>query len=172
MKYCLFCGAEFTGSHHKQVYCSADCRKEVQRTRAASAWHEQYGAEATNPVVTKTCAQCKQPFSGNRYMSRRMYCSERCSLKAQRPRRRYIDRCREYGVTPLYIDHVTVQALLKRDKARCHICKKRVDATLSVPHPLAPTIDHLIPVSQGGSNAFSNCKLAHLGCNCRRRSTA
>ncbi len=35
--------------------------------------------------------------------------------------------------------------------------------------PLAPTIDHLVPRTHGGSRGAHNCGLAHRACNCARK---
>jgi len=34
-----------------------------------------------------------------------------------------------------------------------------------VPHPKAPTIDHVIPLSKGGTHEPANVQLAHYYCN-------
>lgn len=34
-----------------------------------------------------------------------------------------------------------------------------------VPHPLAPTTDHIVPLSKGGKHERRNCQLAHFKCN-------
>ena len=48
----------------------------------------------------------------------------------------------------------------------CAICGKPVDFTLKYPHPLSPTVDHIIPVSKGGHPTdMSNLQLAHRCCN-------
>jgi 5-methylcytosine-specific restriction endonuclease McrA len=37
-----------------------------------------------------------------------------------------------------------------------------------VPHPDAPTIDHLLPLCDGGDDVRANVQLAHFLCNSRR----
>ncbi len=48
----------------------------------------------------------------------------------------------------------------------CAICGQPVDKTLRYPDPMAPTVDHIIPVSKGGHpSAMDNLQLAHSCCN-------
>ena len=48
----------------------------------------------------------------------------------------------------------------------CGICGKPVDKSLKYPHPMCPTIDHIIPLNKGG-HPFdtNNLQLAHFMCN-------
>lgn len=48
----------------------------------------------------------------------------------------------------------------------CGICGQSVDKSLKFPHPLSPTIDHIIPVDRGGHPSdIDNLQLAHFCCN-------
>lgn len=48
----------------------------------------------------------------------------------------------------------------------CGICGKPVDFSLKYPHPLAPCIDHIIPIARGGHPSdLDNLQLAHWTCN-------
>lgn len=48
----------------------------------------------------------------------------------------------------------------------CGICGKPVDKSLKFPHPLSPTVDHIIPIDRGGHpSALENLQLAHFACN-------
>lgn len=56
-----------------------------------------------------------------------------------------------------------------RDGWLCHLCGGSVTPHLwGSAHPDAPTIDHVIPVSRGGSDTDDNVKLAHRVCNMRK----
>lgn len=47
----------------------------------------------------------------------------------------------------------------------CGICGKPVDKSLKYPHPMSPTVDHIIPCAKGGSDDLDNLQLAHRQCN-------
>lgn len=66
----------------------------------------------------------------------------------------------------------TVATLRTRDGDCCWICHRGLDFTRRVPHPYAPTLDHVIERSKGGSNALTNLRLACRVCNERRSNGA
>lgn len=55
-----------------------------------------------------------------------------------------------------------------RDRWKCGVCQKRVDAALAYPHPLSASLDHIVPLSCEGTHTYDNVRLAHLSCNIGR----
>ena len=56
----------------------------------------------------------------------------------------------------------TLDEIYERDEAICHLCDDWVDRADA-------SMDHVIPVSLGGSHARANVKLAHIPCNSSRK---
>ncbi len=55
--------------------------------------------------------------------------------------------------------------VLARDNV-CAICGLPVDKTLKFPHPMSPTVDHIVPVAKGGHPSdLDNLQLTHFTCN-------
>ena len=51
----------------------------------------------------------------------------------------------------------------------CGICGKPVDFSLKYPHPMAPCVDHIIPIAKGGHPSdLDNLQLAHWCCNSQK----
>lgn len=58
------------------------------------------------------------------------------------------------------------RVVILRTQDVCGICGQPVDKKIKPPHPLSPTVDHIIPISKGGNpSALSNLQLAHRCCN-------
>lgn len=70
------------------------------------------------------------------------------------------------------IDRIDLHELFKRDDGVCHICGKQCnwnDYTVTDSTIIAgnwyPSVDHIVPVSLGGADAWDNVMLAHRICN-------
>lgn len=62
----------------------------------------------------------------------------------------------------------STSAVFRRDGWRCHICGRLTARERQVPDPRAPTIDHIIPLADGGDDTMRNVATAHFSCNSRR----
>lgn len=48
---------------------------------------------------------------------------------------------------------------------KCCICRGEVDQELRLPNPMAATLEHILPLSQGGTHTWDNVDLSHAKCN-------
>ena len=109
------------------------------------------------------CPSCGTRFrSSNPY---RLYCSESCK-NAGKPSG-YIERAKSFGVE--YDTSVTLDAAIRRFGATCYICGKLCDENdkrWGTFGPDYPTIDHVVPLSKGGTHTWGNVRIACGECNC------
>jgi 5-methylcytosine-specific restriction endonuclease McrA len=87
--------------------------------------------------------------------ARARYCSPRCRDRARHQRRGKRHSIRRTDI-------------FERDGYVCWICEQPCNPTLTVPHPRAATIDHLVPQSLGGGHEHNNLATAHMSCNSSR----
>ena len=60
-----------------------------------------------------------------------------------------------------FVEHVNIAVLVERDCGICGICRL----------PVAPgdrSIDHILPLADGGVHSYANTRLTHRLCNVRR----
>jgi|GEM_PF-1497612 len=152
---CKECGASIAQA--RTTVCSEACRK-ARRNRAERA--SRLVGRAT-PALSR-CGAC-----GAEVPSRRKRC-EAC-LEQTRWRRKHNERVRRRARDKqVKRERYTLAEIAERDRFRCGLCRKRVPMTRAVPHPKAPTIDHVVPLSISLDDTRANVQLAHFECNWRK----
>lgn len=114
------------------------------------------------------CKACGQQFAPEYGTKKRASCSTICDkvlLARMRRDSKATRRARKRGA---FVQPVGIAYVRRRDKDRCGICHQLVDVNAKAPAPLSPSIDHILPLSRGGSHEPRNVRLAHLICNSRR----
>lgn len=98
------------------------------------------------------------------------YCSDTCrrSTTHWKEQRRDAKRRRRALKRAAQVDHYTDREIFERDRWTCRLCLKRVYPDARVPHPKAPTIDHVIPLACGGDDTRANVQCACFECNTRK----
>ena len=132
--------------------------KEKKKQENIAHWLE-YEAE-------HVCENCGKNFIAHYPLAK--YCSEQCSRKTHKVRRREKSIMVDRGIT--------VEKLVKRDKGICHICGLPVDMTdfyinengVQICGDMYPSRDHILPISLGGLHSWGNIRLAHRICNSRK----
>lgn len=118
------------------------------------------------------CERCGEKF--RRYRSKSQaeprFCTWSCWTNRELAgKNRESGRRRRAVVTSTW-DGVTDRQIFERDEWRCLIpgCGGPIEPDLTWPDPYSPSIDHIVPLSRGGTHVASNKRAAHLRCNVSR----
>lgn len=57
------------------------------------------------------------------------------------------------------------RAAIARAKPPCHICLGEIDYALPHTDPMSYVVDHIIPLTRGGTDEIENKQSAHRTCN-------
>jgi hypothetical protein len=171
---CVICGIMFKGKSNAKC-CSDTCR-EVYKKRKRLEYKQsdayqldldrQRNEYIKRPLKIFVCKTCNAEFKSK--ASHAVYCSDRCNPLV--------------AIHKGKVSKGVKEKIWKRDNYICKLCNKPMDmdkaSTLNTanPHSMAPTIDHIVPVSTakelGWSNkmihAESNLQAAHFICNTSR----
>jgi len=175
-KTCAFCASPFGTTTKRVVFCSLIC---AQRSRAG--WSASLDVVAytpptktappvkhhrtTNRLTCGSCRVCGQPFVS---FNTDVTCSPTCYELKQREARHAASQRRRALQRDAFVAPVYRKRVFESDGYRCHICNKMTKKTATVPHPMAPTIDHLTPLAKGGTHEPLNCRTAHFICNSKK----
>ena len=104
-----------------------------------------------NTVYIKTCKCCEEEYIEN---TNSKYCAK-CRKKIRKKH-----------------SYKSLKALYERDKGICQLCgtkcnwndKKEINGATIVGNTY-PSIDHILPISKGGTDEWENLQLAHFKCN-------
>lgn len=166
---CPTCQTDFEPRRSDQRYCTTRCKGAARRMP---------------PVAPRRCATCSASFEP--YRRNQRWCTRACkdvhygaqfranggtarlSPEARERQRLYWQAknrrrraAKRGGVSEPY----TLASIAERDRFRCQLCGGRVAMKQAVPHAKAPTIDHVVPLLDGGDDTRANVQLAHFRCN-------
>lgn len=153
---CEECSTSFIGRQKTAKTCSKAC---AQRRYHRSTYRYK--------VQEQVCPTCSSAFTVAGKQGVRVYCSKAChkaspQYKEAKRRARRLRRSRHKGVVAApYV----VQEVFERDGYRCYLCGAMTLASAKVPNLWAPTVDHQVPLAQGGSDTPDNVRCAHFICN-------
>lgn len=184
-KPCKHCGKTFEAEIGKrQQFCTDACRKQAHddktqlRLKAyATPGNPLYGIRRYTPKPNpRPCSVCGQQHTNK--SSR--YCSDKCRrLISGRSKMTSTVKDRmivalfyklhpDFDDTQLKIETFSRVEILERDGWSCHICGNPIDRDAKLNSTGYGTVDHLIPLIEGGEHTRANVKAAHQGCNSRK----
>jgi 5-methylcytosine-specific restriction endonuclease McrA len=182
---CAVCGCSRTylqqkksGGGRRRRYCSSECRNEGGRRMR----------EALAIVIVTKCQICETEFADRVSGGPQLYCSKKCAIRARtiRPEtkenikrwmKRNPEKRKEWRSTSNHrrraaksavIETISPTAVFVRDKWKCQLCRCTVEPTLAKYNPKGATLDHIVPLSRGGSHTWANVQTACSLCNSKK----
>lgn len=180
---CVWCGFGYRDGQRPRKFCTALCRDRERRARRTNPCRvcgktipaalkicgpecvkvreriKRRARNRANPrykrrVYSPVCSVCGVPFDLSDLMRRvpRSVCYD-----CKKGRRRNLAGCPRLK-----------RFIFARDAYRCWICLQPTDRATAWPDPRMPTLDHVVPVSAGGSDEPHNLRCACLRCNMQR----
>jgi hypothetical protein len=146
-------------SLHREAEASRFAANRVAREAALAADRQLRREEWSAP---KPCAWCLKPFVAT--TGTQKYCCNAHNDIAKSVRRK-----RRLRGAPRNLPLPSLWEIYERDRGLCRLCALPVDQSLRWPNQGTASIDHIVPVSRGGSESGENYQLAHLRCNQARQ---
>lgn len=136
-----------------------------------------YSKYRTLASKTKECVICSDLIHYT-FGRPRSTCSKGCAstLKShlistrkrngEMARGKHIARAKHYGVE---FEYIKPNQVFNRDGWKCQICGCDTPASLrGLLNHNAPSMDHIIPLSRGGTHTYDNIQTACRTCNCKK----
>lgn len=126
----------------------------------------------------RVCARCKTDKPLEEFGVRaKSYCMRCCAdIAVERRRDGLVDldklwvftarrRAQKLSTTS---EPFTRTEIFERDNWTCALCGKGIDPSLRHPHPWHSNVDHIIPLSRGGTHTRGNVQASHFRCNLQK----
>ena len=128
------------------------------------------GTTGTYTWTSLPCTVCGRVFC-RRWVppdDPRRFCSTECSRMNKRQKLLEAGHRRRTRNRAAFVATVDRMKVFEAEGWKCHICGRPVKRGVNPRDPLAASIDHIVPISKGGTHEPSNVRLAHMGCNGKR----
>jgi 5-methylcytosine-specific restriction endonuclease McrA len=145
---CVACSTPFATTH-KRKYCSEQCQDKYRNRLRYIGPH------------TKQCQVCNKPFLAKGKDKKN--CSIECWKEAEKARHIRV----RYHIKRTQIEKVDRNRVFEAYNWHCAMCHTPTPTELKGSFlPNEPTLDHIIPLSKGGSHTYNNLQLLCRRCNC------
>lgn len=151
---CRFCGESFESKRDDAQFCSRVC---------TTKWGDE-----------NSLARCSEPDCDrgvrakglcNRHWRRKARADGREPNPAWTESRKANYHKRRAQKVGTQVEDLRPIDIYERDIWICGLCSTPVDPDCAWPDPMSPSLDHVLPLSLGGTHTYENVQLAHLTCN-------
>lgn len=149
----------------EEAYREYLAERERQRQEQKEQTRRRREAEKQARIIHGKCVVCGNTFETFNPIQKT--CCKACGKKLQ-----YARKDHRIPKNQIVDKDITLEALYRRDSGVCYLCGKPCDWDDKSNNAVGmnyPSIDHIIPVSRGGLHAWDNVRLAHFGCNLRKK---
>ena len=175
---CEICGARFRLNYSGQRTCGRACGAVLKRRNAGLPDR----AAAKPAPAPRECSECGAEYESAHALKRT--CSPGCSTarsrrvslatmnanyRRMRPRIIANAHARRAALLAQTVEDVDPRVVFERDGWRCGICGKRTRREGRWKRdPEVASLDHIVPIADGGEHSYANTRCTHLGCNIAR----
>lgn len=151
---CVQCGGTWSSTHRRSKFCSSKCINKH--------------TDLHNPV---RCSEpdCDRGVRGKglcaMHWRRKARAEGREANPAWDDNRRAHYHKRRAQKLGTQVEDLRPIDIYERDIWLCGLCSTPVDPDCTWPDPMSPSLDHVKPLSLGGTHTYENVQLAHLTCN-------
>ena len=133
-------------------------RDRQRATRPAQVARTPRTPRLRKPQVKRDCVVCGLSFTVGR---RKVTCgSAPCQAVLQAARRRNRDHVQRVSVSDVTARH---EVVMRRKARKCPLCSVRMTDDPLLPH--SKELDHIVPISQGGTHTVGNVRIICRKCN-------
>lgn len=145
-------------SHYAHGLCSA------HHTRARR--HGSPTARLRGEIVNgcKICSTCKRDLPVVMYRVTNYRGTDELGAQCRTCVKKYV-HARRALIAAAESDDYKPHEIFARDGWTCKLCDLPIDESLKWPHRYSASVDHILPLSLGGSDTLQNVQSAHLTCN-------
>lgn len=157
---CEYCGKEFNSNRKVHKFCTVECIGKSQRKNVSNCINCGVEYVHNKRHAGKFCSRsCYAEYTGiDEINNSKSYLSDGASIR----------RAKYYGV---HYENINVLDVIKRDDCTCQLCGESINLSLKHPHPMSFSLDHIKPLSKGGTHTFENVQSSHLKCNINKSNT-
>lgn len=155
VRLCVHCGTAFVPNRRDRVYCFGFCAQAAYQVRKAA------GEPLRQVEQAKVCVECGKDFTAQHPSAK--WCSKACRIRTNAR-----EASRRRGAVSGAVSYAD-RDIFDRDGWRCYLCGGLVDRHAPRTHPKGATIDHVVPLSLGGTDTPDNVATAHGHCNNEKR---
>lgn len=164
---CPLCRADQQSEREQKRKEQADHDARIKAEQRAMKEADLISRQLEERLAIHVCKNCGSEYCiGSTGYNSEKYCSEKCmkrwAMRVKNDRRLRRMKQREHDT------NITLEKLFSRDGGVCYLCGNPCrwdDVVNGDAGEQYPSIDHVIPVSKGGTHTWNNIKLACRRCN-------